>query len=105
MGAARSAQLIGRDVELDVLRRAAGEARAGRSRVVLVEGGPGVGKDEVGGRAGPGAAGLRGPGVVFGHGIDLTGGELACGWWPSWFATWRINSAMTASATISMTRL
>jgi DNA-binding CsgD family transcriptional regulator len=78
MRAAQSAQLIGRDVELDVLRAAAVEARAGSARIVLIEGEPGIGKTRL-------AAELiqelldRSDLVISGHGIDLAGGELAYG--------------------------
>ena len=78
MRAARSAQLIGRDVELDVLRGAADDARGGSARVVLIEGEPGIGKTRL-------AAELiqelldRRDLVISGHGIDLAGGALAYG--------------------------
>jgi DNA-binding CsgD family transcriptional regulator len=74
----RSSRLIGRERELDQLRRTVSAVREGEPALVLVDGEAGVGKTRLVGDA---VALLRRPGdlVAVGHGVAMSGGELPFG--------------------------
>jgi DNA-binding CsgD family transcriptional regulator/tetratricopeptide (TPR) repeat protein len=74
----RSSRLIGREPELDQLRRTVSAVREGEPALVLVDGEAGIGKTRLVGDA---VALLRRPGdlVAVGHGVAASGGELPFG--------------------------